>query len=173
MGRSLGLDAPFVRPEALAGDGVPSVAVARHALIFAEHEEGCPYDLVVLLEPTAPLRTAADIDRAIEMLDEDPAADSVIGVCRVEAPHPMKMHIIEEGQLRPFMPQYWREGVTRQELPAVYHLNGAVYAVRAAVLREQHSLWGKRPLPLVMPPERSVNIDSLLDIAQVEALLRQ
>jgi CMP-N-acetylneuraminic acid synthetase len=170
-GRRFGLDAPFIRPAALAGDEVGSAAVVAHALQEMERAERTAYDAVVLLEPTAPLRTAEDIDAAIELLDRS-GADSVVGVCRVDAPHPMKMQVIEGQRLRPFMPQFWREGMRRQDLPAVFYLNGAVYAVRAAMVRERGSLWGAHTAPLIMPPERSVNIDSLIDLALAEVLLR-
>ena len=170
-GRALGVDAPFVRPSELAGDRIGSALVVRHALQAVEEQEDVRYEAIVLLEPTAPLRTGADIDAAIELLDTS-RADSAVSVCRVEAPHPMKMQVIDGGRLLPFMPQCWREGLTRQELPPVYYLNGAVYAVRAELVRTRGSLWGEWTAPLVMPPERSVNIDSMTDLALAETLLR-
>src|SRR6185437_12039766 len=66
VARGLGADVPFVRPAELSGDSVPSSAVVRHALRTLEAEEGRPYDAVALLEPTAPLRTADDIDAVID-----------------------------------------------------------------------------------------------------------
>ena len=171
VGRRLGVDVPFVRPAELAGDTVGSVAVVRHALDEVERQESARYDAVVLLEPTSPLRTADDIDEAIARL-EATGADSVVSVCRVDAPHPIKMQVIQDGYLRPFLPQHWREGLARQQLLPVYALNGAVYAVRAGLVREHDTLWGERTIPLVMPSERSVNIDSLLDLTLAEILLR-
>lgn len=172
VGRQLGLEAPFVRPASLAGDHVPSADVALHALGHVEQEEGEVYDAVVLLEPTAPLRTAEDIDAALDaLLASD--ADSVVSVCRVEAPHPGKMQVIEGGVLKPFMPDIWRDGIPRQKLFPVYFLNGAVYAVRREILQRTGSLWGARTLAYVMPPERSVNIDAALDFRIAEALLTQ
>jgi CMP-N-acetylneuraminic acid synthetase len=169
VGRSLGADVPFVRPDTLSGDAVGSAAVVRHALETLE-AAGERYDAVVLLEPTAPLRTAVDIDTALDRL-ESSGTDSVVSVCRVDAPHPIKMQKIEADRLVPFLPDLWREGLTRQALPPVYALNGAVYAVRAEVVRTTGSLWGRNTTPLVMPPERSVNIDSALDLALAEILL--
>lgn len=169
VGRALGADAPFVRPDALSGDAVGSADVVRHALDTLE-AAGERYDAIVLLEPTAPLRTGADIDAALDRL-ESSGADSVISVCRVDAPHPIKMQRIEADRLVPFLPDLWREGLTRQTLPPVYALNGAVYAVRADVVRTTGSLWGQNTAPLVMPAERSINIDSVLDLALAELLL--
>lgn len=172
VGRQLGLEAPFVRPVSLAGDDVSSVDVALHALEHVENEEGKIYDAVALLEPTAPLRTGEDIDAALDVLFSSDA-DSVVGVCRVEAPHPGKMQVIEGGYLKPLMPEIWRDGLRRQNLFPVYFLNGAVYAVRRETLRRTRSFWGPRTLPYVMPPERSLNIDSALDFRIAEALLER
>jgi CMP-N,N'-diacetyllegionaminic acid synthase len=169
VARAAGADIPFVRPATLAGDASTSVQVVRHALDTLE-EAGEHYDAVVLLEPTAPLRTAADIDAALDRLEAS-GADAVISVCRVDAPHPIKMQRIEDDRLVPFLPELWRDGLTRQQLPPVYALNGAVYATRTSVLRATGSLWGHSAAPLVMPPERSVNIDSPLDLALAELLL--
>jgi CMP-N-acetylneuraminic acid synthetase len=169
VARAAGADIPFVRPATLAGDASTSAEVVRHALDTLE-EAGERYDAVVLLEPTAPLRTAADVDAAIDRLEAS-GADAVISVCRVDAPHPVKMQRIEDNRLVPFLPELWRDGLTRQQLPPVYALNGAVYATRTGVIRATGSLWGRNAAPLVMPPERSVNIDSPLDLALAELLL--
>jgi CMP-N-acetylneuraminic acid synthetase len=169
VGRALGVEVPFVRPAALSGDTTGSAEVVRHALDAME-TTGERFEAVVLLEPTAPLRTGADIDAAIDRL-ESSGTDSVVSVCRVDAPHPIKMQRIEGDRLLPFLPDHWREGLTRQGLPPVYALNGAVYAVRADVMRDTGSLWGRTTAPLVMPAERSVNIDSALDLVLAEVLL--
>jgi CMP-N-acetylneuraminic acid synthetase len=169
VGRAAGADIPFVRPATLSDDVSASAAVVLHALDALE-EAGERYDVVVLLEPTAPLRTAGDIDSAIDRLEAS-GADAVVSVCRVDAPHPVKMQRIEDDRLVPFMPELWRDGLTRQQLPPVYALNGAVYATRTDAMRATGSLWGRHAAPLVMPPERSVNIDSPLDLALAELLL--
>jgi N-acylneuraminate cytidylyltransferase len=170
VGRRLGVETPFDRPAELSGDSVGSAAVVRHALLAVEAADPTCYDAVVLLEPTAPLRIAADIDDAIERL-ETTGADAVVSVCRVDAPHPFKMQRIVGDRLQPLFPDEWREGMPRQALPAVYVLNGAVYATRSEVARTG-SLWGRETAALVMPPERSINIDSTMDLALAEILLR-
>lgn len=170
VGRSLGIEVPFVRPAALATDEARSVEVAKHALQFAENEESTRYDVVCLLQPTCPLRAPYDIDRAIEMLDQSDA-DGVVSLARVEDPHPMKMMLVTDKIVRPLFPDQWRETIRRQELPPVFYLNGAVYCVRREVLLDHDSLWGEKTLAYVMPAERSVNIDTMLDIKLAECLL--
>lgn len=170
LGRSLGLEVPFVRPRELATDQATSLAVAQHALRFAEQAESRPYDAACLLQPTCPLRQSVDIDRAIQLL-EDSDADAVVSLTQVEEPHPVKMMIVDHGLVRPLFPGQWRETLRRQELPPTFYLNGAVYCTRRAVLLEQDSLWGTKTLAYIMPAERSVNIDSPLDVRLAELTL--
>lgn len=170
VGRSLGVDVPFVRPAELATDTATSVKVAKHALEFVENEEGKKYDFLCLLQPTCPLRIASDIDAAIDMLEHSDA-DAVVSLARVEEPHPVKMMLVSNGLIRPLLPDLWRETIRRQECPPAFYLNGAIYCVRREVLLNHESLWGKKTLAYFMPPERSVNIDGILDVKLAEYVL--
>jgi len=170
VGRSLGLEVPFLRPVELATDHAGSSAVAKHALVFAEGQERRAYDAVCLLQPTSPLRTSADIDAAIQLL-EGSDADAVVSLTQVEEPHPLKMMVVNAGVAQPLLPDRWRETLRRQELPAAYFLNGAVYCARRAVLLEKDSFWGTKTLAYVMPAQRSVNIDTPLDLRVAELML--
>ena len=171
VGRSFGVDVPFVRPTELATDHASALAVAQHALRFAENEEGKQYDSVCLLQPTCPLRESVDIDAAIQML-ENSDADAVVSLAQVEEPHPLKMMLIQHGLAQPLFPDKWNETLRRQDLPPTFYLNGAVYCARRAVLLDGNSLWGKRTMAYVMPAERSVNIDGLIDVKIAEWVLK-
>jgi CMP-N-acetylneuraminic acid synthetase len=168
---SLGAEVPFLRPADLATDSAPSLAVVRHALDFMETAEGRIYDFACLLQPTCPLRTAADIDHAIDRLEQSDA-DALVSLTLVEEPHPHKMMLVNQDVITPLFPDHWRESLRRQELPPVYYLNGAIYCARRYVVSEENSLWGKKTLAYVMPAERSVNIDSALDIRLAESIIR-
>lgn len=170
VARQCGAEAPFVRPLSLAEDTSRSVDVIQHALMTVEELESNKYDMVVMLQPTAPLRRASDIDAAIELL-KGSNADAVVTVTKVEEPHPIKMLRIENNYLQPFVPDRWHEANRRQELESVYAPNGAVYCVRRDVLLEKRTLWGAKTLPYVMPLERSINIDHPLDLIMAEAVL--
>lgn len=170
-GAALGLDVPFMRPIELATDTARSADVALHALDTVEATGDAPYDVVVLLEPTSPLRLPEDIDTAVVLLERETALDAVVSVCQVDAPHPMKMQVVNAGRLAPLFPDVWRDGLRRQDLPPVYELTGTVYAVRAATLRKSRSFWTGAVAPLVVPRSRAVNIDSAIDFVVAEALL--
>jgi CMP-N-acetylneuraminic acid synthetase len=169
---SFGADVPFIRPADLATDSAPSVAVVRHALEFIEATEDRVYDFACLLQPTCPLRAADDIDSAVKMI-ENSDADAVVSLARLEEPHPFKMMLVQDQLISPLFPDRWRETLRRQELPPVYYLNGAIYCVRRAALLEQNSLWGKNTLAHIMPADRSINIDSPLDIRLAECMIQE
>ena len=172
VSEKLGVTAPFVRPSCLARDRSASVDVVVHATRFVEVQEHRAYDFVLLLQPTAPLRTEKDIDQAIA-LSENSDADSVVSVARVKEPHPVKMLTLQEGMLRPFLPDSWSERLARQELDPVFYPNGAVYCVRRDVLLSGNTLWGQKTLAYIMPIERSVNIDTWRDLILAEGILRE
>lgn len=172
VARQHGAEVPFVRPRKLSTDQAKSADVVLHALNTIEQEEGRRYDVICLLEPTSPLRTTADVSGALDMLASS-GTDAVVSVYRVEAPHPIKTLEITGNRLAPFMPNRWKPNLTRQELPAVYAVNGAVYCVRRDAFVTSGSFWGASAAPYVMPEERSVNIDTLVDLTLAEVLLKR
>ena len=167
-GRAAGVDVPFVRPDGLATDSARSIDVAQHALDAVESHDG-PYDAVMLLQPTTPFRTAADIDAALDLLVAS-GADSVISVVDVGGHHPARMKHIVDGRL--IEPSYAEEveNQPRQELAPLFIRNGAIYLTRCDVLRSG-SFRGSDSRALVMPEERSVNIDVPLDLLLARAVV--
>jgi CMP-N,N'-diacetyllegionaminic acid synthase len=166
--RQHGADVPFMRPPELAGDDTRSIDVVLHALDAVPET----YDAVMILQPTSPLRTGADIDNAIRLLEAHPEADAVISVVDVDDHHPARMKEIQGGYLvdPPFAEAV--EGQPRQQLPRYYLRNGAVYLSRVPVLRETRLLKGRRSLAYEMSAEASVNIDGFLQLHLAEAILR-
>lgn len=165
--RRWGGDVPFMRPPELATDEAAAIGVVQHALgALAE-----TYDAVMLLQPTSPLRSSADIDAAAALIQTSPEADSVISVVAVGDHHPARMKYIEDGYLKdpPFAET--SEGQRRQDLPDLYLRNGAIYLTRVPVLLKQRSFKGRACLAYRMPPERSVNIDTPFDLLLAAALL--
>jgi CMP-N-acetylneuraminic acid synthetase len=167
-GRSCGLDVPFLRPADLAHDQTPMVPVLQHVLAMLG-DDGLSPDVLVLLQPTSPLRRAEHIDQAVERLKVT-AADSVVSV--VEVPHhfnPVSVLRDENGRLVP----YGQEATVtrRQDKPRVFARNGpAVLAVRAEVIR-RGSLYGDDSRAMLMTPEESIDIDSAWDLAVADWML--
>lgn len=165
---ALGLEVPFLRPPELAADEAPMLAVLQHAAREMARARFAA-DIVVLLQPTSPLRRAEHIDRAVDLL-ESTGADSVVSV--VEVPHqfsPVSVMRLDGDRLRPYLdgPLVTR----RQEKPRGYARNGpAVLAVRTCVL-ERGSLYGEDCRPLVMTAAESLDIDGPEDLKLAEVLI--
>jgi len=167
-----GAEAPFLRPADLGGDRVPMVPVLQHAVRTIEEQDGIQLDWVLLLQPTCPFRAPQDIQTALD-LAEAGGCDSVISVVRVLAHHPILMKKIEQDQLLPFMIEE-KEGTRRQDYtPPAYMRNGSIYLTRRNNLMENNSIWGQVIRPYIMPEERSVNVDSELDMKLVEFILQE
>jgi len=166
--KSLGLDV-LMRPSLLAADDTPMLPVLQHA-IEAMRAGGFNPDIVVLLQPTSPLRRAEHIDTAVDWLQRV-GGDSVVSV--VEVPHqfnPTSVMRLDDGLLKPLL-----DGATatrRQDKPRLYARNGpAVLAVHARVI-EGGSLYGNETWPLVMTAEESLDIDTPWDLKLVEHSLQ-
>ena len=170
VGRQYGAEVPFLRPAELAGDETPTLPVLQHVLAQLEATEGCTPDIVVLLQPTSPLRRAEDIDRAVDLLERS-GADSVVSLCAAEH-HPAWMRRLEGDRVLPFLengPEYTR----RQDMPPVYRLNGAVYITRRRILMEENRILGQDTRGLVMDAESSVDIDTLFDLKVADLIMQE
>ena len=161
-----GAEVPFVRPAELSGDNATSISVAIHALQEMEKQTGEIFDAVMLLQPTTPLRTAEDINEALDIM-QSMQSDSVISVVDVGGQHPARMKYLKDGWLLdpPFCEE--KENQNRQELMPMYIRNGAIYLTRRDILLGE-SYKGIRCAAYVMPAERSVNIDTLRDFEYAE-----
>lgn len=160
------------RPAALAQDTTPTLPALQHAVLEMERRNAVQYDYVVELRATAPFKTAADVEACLGLLISS-GADSVIGVRALADEHPARIKQIVDGRLRdwPGCPEP-ASGRRQDCQPAAYLRNGSIYAFRrAAILGPDGKVFGHEySLPYVMPPERSVNIDTELDFALCQVL---
>lgn len=172
VAKKYGANVPFLRPMELANDEAPMIPVLQHAIRFAEAEWGVRYDWVCLLQPTEPFRTVEDIQQSLRIAQAG-GCDSVISVVQVFSVHPILMKRIEGGRLLPFCIEE-KEGTRRQDYaPGAYMRNGAIYLSRRDIVMERNSIWGEVTHPYIMPPERSVGVDSELDFKLVELLMQE
>ncbi len=157
-----GAEAPFLRPAELARDATPGIAPVLHAVNWLAENDGYRPELVVMLQPTSPFRTAGDIDAAIRLACERDA-DAVVSVCPAPK-HPFWMKTITaDGRLADMLLSdcsYSR----RQDLPEAYCLNGAIFLARKRVLMEKRTWYTDKTFAYVMPEERSLDIDTAWDL---------
>jgi CMP-N,N'-diacetyllegionaminic acid synthase len=163
LGRRLGLEVPFRRPVELAGDEATSLEVLQHALASLHADEGYAPDWVVLLQPTSPLRTAAHLDAALDLLMSG-GFDSLVSLTLMRQ-NPAWAYRVTDGTAEPV--ERDRPG-RRQELPEYYYPNGAIYATSPMLLAADRIL-GDRCAAFVMEPRESVDVDDAWDMAVAEA----
>ena len=145
--RAAGAEVPFLRPAALAGDRASHDAVVDHAVRWLLADEPAGFDLGLLLQPTTPLRTAADIDGIIAFAAAA-GAESVVSVCPTPH-HPYLAYSLDDaGHLRHFHTP--PDGYLRtQDMPPAYVLNGALFLFQPQAMLARGTLLGPRVL---MPP---------------------
>jgi CMP-N-acetylneuraminic acid synthetase len=170
VGRTLGLDVPFMRPAALATDRTPMRDVVRHALRSLD-EAGDEYDAVCLLQPTVPFRAPELVDACIARL-EQVNADAVITVRRVpERYNPHWVYLEDEEELLALSTGAEAPIARRQDLPPAYHRDGSVYVIHRRVITEGASFLGRRVAGHVIDDEVAVNIDEPTDWVLAERVL--
>ena len=160
-----GCEAPFVRPPELATDESPIEGVLTHAL----NQIGGDYDYVVLLQPTSPLRQAADIDGAIETCHAS-GAPACITVC-APAKSPYWMFTLDATGRMTRLIETSGPTHRRQDLPPVFAANGAVYVMTVSGFRAAGQIFSPDAVAYVMAPDRSLDVDSAMDLAMLGALL--
>lgn len=168
-----GAEAPFLRPAELSTDQASSMVALQHAVTWIEKDEGATYDYVIELMCTNPLKTVEDIDGVLEKLILT-GADSVIGVSRLDDHHPARIKKIVDDRLVDFcVPEIINS--RRQDLkPDAFIRNGSIYAMTRHSLMVNNARYGTaNSRPYVMPPDRSVNVDSRIDFVIAEALLKE
>lgn len=165
VSREWGCDVPFVRPAELATDHADSLQVVRHALGAL----GEDFDLVVLLQPTSPMRLASDIDAALEALVTG-GATTCVSVCEPDKSPFWTLTPRPDGFIQPLFSADQMPS-RRQDAPVVLALNGAVYVASADHIANGGTFLSDRTCGYAMPKERSLDIDTELDLEIVNFLM--
>ena len=170
ISKEYGAEVPFIRPKELAEDNAKGIDVVLHAIDWLkENDKRKQYDLIMLLQPTSPLRRSEDTDKAIELLFLR-EAKAIVSVCEVDH-HPLWANTLpEDGCMKDFI-RIDIMNKNRQELPVFYRLNGAIYLAYCNYLKEQKSFFGKETFAYIMPKERSIDVDNKLDLKLIENMI--
>ena len=174
VSRQFGAEVPFMRPSDLAQDETPMWPVLQHALATVEKEEGVPYDLLLLLDPTSPARLPSDVSGAMARLLGNPDASGILGVSQPTF-NPI-WHCVTErsGWLTDLFDNAGRFE-RRQELPTVFRINGSIYIWRTAFVKSAGLDWRQKGRHLIfeIPEIRAMSIDELGEFQLAELLVRQ
>ena len=166
IAKNSGLDAPFFRPPDLSGDRISDAPVLIHALEEMEYLDHVRYDIVVMLQPTSPLRRPEHVIRAIEMLVTG-QWDAVWTVSETDSKsHPLKQLTLDSGKID-YYDHNGSQIIARQQLTPVYHRNGVAYVMTRNCLLHGRSIMGKRTGGLLLD-EHLVSIDTMWDLKLAE-----
>ena len=168
IARQYGADVPFLRSAETSSDTASSWDMVQEVL-ERYAQQGNTFDAFMLLQPTSPLRTAEDIRSAFRLMDEK-HAHAVVGVCEVDHSPLWCNTLPEDHCMEGFLSK--AALMSRQALPTYYRINGAVYLSRVPAFLAAGTLsYGADCYALVMPRDRSIDIDSRLDFQIAEAIL--
>lgn len=159
-----GLKVPFKRPEALSTDLATTNDVLLHAIEFYE-KQGIIYDVIVLLQPTSPLRTSKQVKEATELYEDN--LDMVVSVM----PSHSSAVLCSENNEGFIELVFNKSAVRRQDLGSFYEYNGAIYVINVEALKRKNLSGFHRIKKYVMDEESSVDIDTNLDLVVAEAIL--
>lgn len=162
-----GAECPFMRPEFLATDEARGIDVHKYTLDKLG-EENIAIREFIILQPTSPLRTASDIDCAIELF-RTKKADSVISYCK--EPHPIRWHkyINKDGKFENIFPDTINN---RQDERASYYPNGAIYIFKRELINKD-LYYTENSYAYIMERKKSVDIDTIDDFEYAEFLLSE
>jgi CMP-N,N'-diacetyllegionaminic acid synthase len=157
------------RPGAFATDESPVIDAIRHVLAVRAEAGAAMPDAIALLQPTSPFRQPHDIDAALELFFANDGCP-VCSVYKTEDAHPARMYRIVDDRLQSLMPEL--SSVRRQDLPPVYHRNGSIYVFGWREIASGQII-GDRMLPYVMPLASSINVDGVVDLLLVQAMMER
>lgn len=165
ISRECGAEVPFLRPDFLSSDKAKSVDVMIHAVDYYK-QQGVDYDTVLLLQPTAPLRSVEDITESLKLFERE-GVTSLIS-CYKEEYISDAVTYYKEGNMAIALNPNHNKGIRRQEEKEKFVRNGAIYITTVKQMNDNHRVFDDVPAMYVMPKERSVNIDTIDDVELLE-----
>lgn len=163
-----GVKTKFVRPKELASDTSAAIDTYLYCIEKYNTEFNIFFDAIIVLQPTSPLRTVADIDESIELF-MNKKADSVISYTEENHPISWNKYIDEDGKILPLFGDI-NDTKNRQEYSKSYYPNGSVYVFKVDLLKKRQ-YFSEKTFAYIMPRNRSVDIDTADDFDYVEFLL--
>lgn len=165
VARRAGASVPFLRPHQLAADDTPTLPVIRHAVDWLE-ARGEQVGIAVTLQPTSPLRDAAEIDRVVSLLDQE-GVDSAVSVTSLELPA-TAIGALVDGR---FHVAVQAADARRQAAPPAVRLTGGVYATRRRLLDEGRLL-DDRPAAMLVEGPTTIDVDEAGDLSEARRAWR-
>ena len=170
VGKELGAEVPFLRPEELSKDETPMLPVLQHTISHCLNE-GCKVDYICILQPTAPFRNVLDLVKGFQLL-ESTDCDSVVSVKKIPEHYlPHFVMRIEDGKLTHFLND-GAKVTRRQDAKKAYTRTGCFYFTKVDVLMYDNSIYGVDCRPIIVENDYSVNLDTMDDWYKAERVVK-
>lgn len=166
ISKEYGASVPFLRPKELAKDDTSSIDVMLHAI-----EHFPEYKIVIMLQPTSPLRDCSHIDQAFDFFFKS-NMDSCVSVTKDKKTPFWSFSMVNENNLVSLFPDKEMPS-RRQEIISTYHLNGAIYISSILNLKEKKSFITKKTFGYEMSEEVSIDIDDINEFNVASRLLKK
>ncbi|KAA8953383.1 cytidylyltransferase domain-containing protein [Acinetobacter baumannii] len=164
-----GAEVPFLRPEHLSNDQASSFDVIKHAISFLKLNQ--PNELIVLLQPTSPLRLVSELDTALEFFIAK-KAQGVVSISETEHSPMWSNTLPENGCMSDFIrPEV--QGKRSQDLPKFFRLNGSIYIYETLCLLEQSKIFfNENVYGFETSLKTAIDIDTDLDFLIAETIMK-
>lgn len=167
----LGAYVPFLRPAELASDTSTTLEAVVHALEYLAEKENRTFDIIVLLEPTSPLREDDDIDKMLEKyINVEDQFDSIVSIGEVDE-HPAIVKRVVDNSLEPFCPELMQT-TRRQDNEPAYFPYGVAYMVKTKALLAEKTFYTKRCTYYRLKRYQNFEIDSIYDFLCIENIMK-
>jgi len=165
----LGAEVPFLRPKKLAKDNSKTIDVINHTVKYLKENQNYSSDIVLILQPTSPLRTTDLINNSLNLLQRTKCS-SVIAVSKIKT-HPFSSFTFDGKYLKPFRKDFTKYD-RRQQYPTLYFPTGAIFTFWTGTLRKYKNIYGPKIRPIITEQDISIDIDSKFDffIAEMAVL---
>lgn len=160
LAKSFGAEVPFLRPKKLATDKSNVLETVLHAVRSMENYKKIKYNIILVLQPTSPLREVSDITKCIKMIMSK-KYDSVITVSEYKGISPYILYSKNGNYSKLLINNNYFQ---RQEYQKTYFRNGLVYAIDKNILNKYKSFYGKKLGTHLIPNHRSINVDTTKDL---------
>jgi len=160
----------YLRPEHLAGSSIFVIEVIQEMINTMDLKDS---DIIGILFPTCPLREVDDIHQAFNLFQKNEFKSPVVSVTAFDYPIQIALSINSDNYLTPVFKNDYKKSTRHTDYSNTYRANFAIIFNSVCNLRIQSNLIGKKPLPYVMPPERSIDIDDKFQFNLAELLMEK
>lgn len=172
VAKAQGAEVPFMRPEALAQDNSPEWLVWRHAVEYLQETEGEPFDGLVSIPTTAPLRACEDVINCLDEFEKG-EADIVITMTKAHRNPYFNMVTVDENKNAALVIPPANNVFRRQDAPSVFDMTTVTYVARPSFVQQHNGIFEGCVRSVYVPPERSLDIDTELDFKMAEFLIAE